>query len=182
MHLKKWLKRFDEFEDFVESSGRRPSRSDTAPDNERYIAYWLKDQIKYYKSGKLDPKLYELIENVLSDSKTKQDLSWKTTYEELAYFLRDNKGSAPKREKTEQETHLAYWVKDQRKAHDKNNLSEERIAKLDQLKEKYGFDWRLKGRTNQSEPKSKVKSITVNDDLSEVLDNSYDVSKSGKSR
>ncbi len=182
MNINQWFKRFEEFENFVEASGRRPSRSDTAPDQERYIAYWLKDQIKYYKSGKLDPKLYEMIENVLSDSKTKLDLAWETTYEELSYFLRDNEGRAPKRETNEQETRLAYWVKDQRKYHDKNILSDDRIEKLDLLKEKYGFDWRLKGRIKESDAKFKVKSITRDENLAEVLSDNQNVSIHDKSR
>lgn len=177
MNLEKWLKRFEEVEKFVGESGRRPSRADTAPDEERYMSYWIKDQIRNYKAGKLDPKLYEMLEKVLDNSKTQQDLAWETTYEELTYFLRDNEGVTPKREKSVQETHLAYWLKDQRKALDKNILPERKIEKLDQLKEIHGFDWRKKGRTRKQ---TKEDLNNISDALMEMLEDSKDIAESKK--
>lgn len=143
INMELWMTHYNELEAFIQKEGRKPMHDKNSSPEERSISYWVKDQKKYYKNGTLDAAWYHKIETLLDGVKNRNDLSWDKTYEELNEFLKANNGKEPKRGLGKKQEQLSYWLKDQRKALKNNNLSEERITKLDELEVLYGYEWRL---------------------------------------
>ncbi len=143
INMELWMKHYNQLEAFIKKEGRKPVHDKNSSLEERSLSYWIKDQKKYYKNGSLDAALYHKLEVLLDGIKNRLDLSWDKTYEELNDFLKANNGKEPKRGLDRKQEQLNYWLKDQRKALKNNNLSEERIAKLDELEILYGYEWRL---------------------------------------
>jgi superfamily II DNA or RNA helicase len=135
-----WEKRREEVVEFIRNNdGKFPSWS-SENDKEKSLGIWCSKQRTNKKKNKLSEDQIKSLEEITGWKwETDLDAVWQGKREEVVEFIRNNDGKFPSgSSKNDKDKSLGLWCMTQRTNKKKGDLSEDRIASLEEI---IGWKW-----------------------------------------
>ncbi|MDB4623426.1 helicase associated domain-containing protein, partial [bacterium] len=131
---KYWNSRFNELNKYVEVNGT----CDQVYDNKE-LHKWISTQRKSFNSKQLDVDKIRLLESIKGWHWNNNEYTWNKNFSELLEFVNKNSHASPKRSLP-----IGKWVSQQRLRYGKNQLSSDKIKRLEMIPE---WGWTAKDAT-----------------------------------
>jgi len=135
----RWDEGFKYYEQYVKDNKTSKVRRNCIIDGYR-LGTWLYKQLFKYKEGKLSREKINKLESLGFTWKNHIDIQWDDSFELFKQYVKANKSAAVPRKYKFNNFHLGEWVTSQRKKYAAENLSVDKIKKLEVL----GMVWKVR--------------------------------------
>jgi superfamily II DNA or RNA helicase len=128
-----WEHRYSELKEYLETNDKYPSQHDNDP-NIKKIAIWIQHQRENKKIDKISEYRIEQLELLKNWQWDILEDNWNDNYDKLKNYLEINDKYPSTRDKNINNKKISLWIITQRRNKKKKKISNEKIIKLEQLK------------------------------------------------